>query len=185
VPWIAVHRHDWETNPEGTQGAIELKFRYPVFVKPATLGFVTFYVGLKAPAVMWIAFLPMACIASAFFYLNRADPDCGTNFSWVTRAMGPRSGWLTGWGILIADLVVMPSLAYITGRYVFLLLDTGEGVAGNRYWIMLIGVAFILAMTLICVIGIALALAVVIGVMRPRLGASRTQIHPAAAAAGE
>jgi EmrB/QacA subfamily drug resistance transporter len=32
---------------------------------------------------------------------------------------------------------------------------------------------------------IALALAVVIGVMRPRLGASRTQIHPAAAAAGE
>jgi EmrB/QacA subfamily drug resistance transporter len=32
---------------------------------------------------------------------------------------------------------------------------------------------------------IALALAVVIGVMRPRLGASRTPIHPAAAAAGE
>src|SRR5258707_1601496 len=38
VPWITVHRHDWESNPEGTQGAIELKFRYPVFVKPATLG---------------------------------------------------------------------------------------------------------------------------------------------------
>jgi EmrB/QacA subfamily drug resistance transporter len=32
---------------------------------------------------------------------------------------------------------------------------------------------------------IALALAVVIGVMRPRLGASRTPIHPAAATAGE
>jgi EmrB/QacA subfamily drug resistance transporter len=32
---------------------------------------------------------------------------------------------------------------------------------------------------------IALALAVVLGVMRPRLGASRTPIHPAAAAAGE
>jgi D-alanine-D-alanine ligase len=38
VPWITVQRHDWESNPEEIQGAIELKFRYPVFVKPATLG---------------------------------------------------------------------------------------------------------------------------------------------------
>jgi D-alanine-D-alanine ligase len=38
VPWITVHRHEWESNPEGTQGAVELKFSYPVFVKPATLG---------------------------------------------------------------------------------------------------------------------------------------------------
>src|ERR1700756_755864 len=38
VPWITVHRHDWESNPEAIQGAVELKFRYPVFVKPATLG---------------------------------------------------------------------------------------------------------------------------------------------------
>jgi D-alanine-D-alanine ligase len=38
VPWIAVQRHDWESNPREIQGAIELKFHYPVFVKPATLG---------------------------------------------------------------------------------------------------------------------------------------------------
>jgi D-alanine-D-alanine ligase len=38
VPWIAVQRHDWESNPAEIQGAIELKFQYPVFVKPATLG---------------------------------------------------------------------------------------------------------------------------------------------------
>src|SRR5580692_10609698 len=38
VPWITVHRHDWESNPGEIQGAIELKFPYPVFVKPATLG---------------------------------------------------------------------------------------------------------------------------------------------------
>jgi len=38
VPWIAVQRQDWESNPEQIQGAVELKFRYPVFVKPATLG---------------------------------------------------------------------------------------------------------------------------------------------------
>jgi D-alanine-D-alanine ligase len=38
VPWITVQRHDWESNPQEIQGAIELKFQYPVFVKPATLG---------------------------------------------------------------------------------------------------------------------------------------------------
>jgi D-alanine-D-alanine ligase len=38
VPWITVYRHDWESNPEEIQAAVELKFRYPVFVKPATLG---------------------------------------------------------------------------------------------------------------------------------------------------
>ena len=38
VPWIAVQRADWEKDPVAVQRAIEKKFRYPVFVKPATLG---------------------------------------------------------------------------------------------------------------------------------------------------
>jgi D-alanine-D-alanine ligase len=38
VPWITVHRHEWESHPHDIQAAIEEKFPYPVFVKPATLG---------------------------------------------------------------------------------------------------------------------------------------------------
>ncbi len=38
VPWIAVPRADWEHKPREIQTAIEKKFKYPVFVKPATLG---------------------------------------------------------------------------------------------------------------------------------------------------
>jgi D-alanine-D-alanine ligase len=38
VPWITVHRHEWESDPQNIQTAIEEKFAYPVFVKPATLG---------------------------------------------------------------------------------------------------------------------------------------------------
>jgi len=38
VPWVTVHRADWESDPEAIQQEIEKKFRYPVFVKPATLG---------------------------------------------------------------------------------------------------------------------------------------------------
>jgi len=38
VPWLAVQRADWENHPKNVQAAIEKKFKYPVFVKPATLG---------------------------------------------------------------------------------------------------------------------------------------------------
>ena len=38
VPWITVHRHEWESKPQAIQSAIEAEFEYPVFVKPATLG---------------------------------------------------------------------------------------------------------------------------------------------------
>ncbi len=77
----------------------------PAYSLAAVLGLVAAAgVGLKAPAIMWISFIPMACIAVAFFYLNRADPDCGTNFTWVTRAIGPRWGWMGGWSSAVADL---------------------------------------------------------------------------------
>jgi D-alanine-D-alanine ligase len=38
VPWITVHRHEWERDPKSIQRDVEKKFKYPVFVKPATLG---------------------------------------------------------------------------------------------------------------------------------------------------
>jgi D-alanine-D-alanine ligase len=38
VPWVAVQRADWEREPKEVQRAIEKKLKYPLFVKPATLG---------------------------------------------------------------------------------------------------------------------------------------------------
>ena len=38
VPWVAVNRRDWENDSSKIQHQVEKKFRYPVFVKPATLG---------------------------------------------------------------------------------------------------------------------------------------------------
>jgi D-alanine-D-alanine ligase len=38
VPWISVQRADWEHDPKAIRTAIEKKFKYPLFVKPATLG---------------------------------------------------------------------------------------------------------------------------------------------------
>ena len=66
----------------------------------------------------------MLLISFAYKELNKADPDCGTTFTWATRAFGPKAGWMGGWGIVAADILVMASLAQIAGQYVFLLFNT-------------------------------------------------------------
>ena len=38
VPWVCIHRHDWERHEPEVIHQIEKEFPYPVFVKPATLG---------------------------------------------------------------------------------------------------------------------------------------------------
>jgi D-alanine-D-alanine ligase len=38
VPWVCIHRHDWERHEPEIVYKIEKEFPYPVFVKPATLG---------------------------------------------------------------------------------------------------------------------------------------------------
>jgi amino acid transporter len=140
----------------------------PGYSIAASLGLVTLAVGFKAPAVMWIAFIPMACIATAFFYLNRADPDCGTNFTWVTRSMGPRTGWMGGWSSMIADLVIMPSLALIAAQYSFDLFGL-QNLARNDWATLVLGIAFIMAMTWICVVGIELSARVQMGLLLTEL----------------
>ena len=126
----------------------------PGYSLAASLGLVAAAVGLQAPAIMLVAFIPMLFIAAAYYYLNRADPDCGTTFSWVTRAMGPWVGWMGGWGILLADIIVMANLAEIASLYTFQLF----GITDAPAWVVLaLGVAWIVVMTLITWVGIELS----------------------------
>jgi amino acid transporter len=138
----------------------------PGYSLAASLGFVVAVagVGLQAPAVLLLAFVPMLLIASAYYYLNRADPDCGTTFSWVTRAMGPSWGWLGGWAIVVADVIVMANLAQIAGLYSFLLFGW-QGAADSTAAVTAVGVVWIGIMTAICVIGIELSARTQVGLL--------------------
>ena len=127
----------------------------PGYSLAASLGLVTEKAGLKAPFIMLLAFVPMACIAASFYFLNKADPDCGTNFTWGVRAFGPKAGWIAGWGCIVADLVIMPNLAGVSGQYLMLLFS--ESLASNIYLTTFIGILFIVAMTWICWKGIELS----------------------------
>jgi len=130
----------------------------PAYSLAATLGFVVAVggIGFHAPIIMILSFVPMLLIASAYNYLNKADPDAGTSFAWVTRAMGPRLGWLTGWCIVVADVVVMAALAYIAGTYTFLLFDW-QSAADSLLAVSIAAGIWIVVMTAICTIGIELS----------------------------
>src|SRR5271155_5546786 len=130
----------------------------PAYSLAATLGFIIAVRGGggPAPGVMLVASLPMLLVASAYKYFNRADPDAGTTFAWVTRAFGPTTGWLNGWAIFLADLIVMASLADIAAVYTFKLF--GFSALGESKAAIIIGaVVWIALMTWICYRGIALS----------------------------
>jgi len=127
----------------------------PAYSIAATLVFVVLAVGLQSPAVAVLAFIPMLLTSIGYSELNKADPDCGTTFTWATRAFGPKTGWAGGWAIVAADVLVMASLAQVAGQYVFLLFNA-KGIGSNPTsgWVLLAGVIWIILMTAICYVGI-------------------------------
>jgi amino acid transporter len=136
----------------------------PGYSLAAVLTLVVAAVGVQAPAILIVAFLPMLFIAASYYYMNRADPDCGTTFSWVTRALGPWAGWIGGWAIIVADIIVMANLAQIAGLYGFLLFDW-QSAADSTLAVTLVGVIWIVVMTAICVYGIELSARTQVGLL--------------------
>jgi len=127
----------------------------PAYSLAATLGFIVAVVGLGSPIVAVIAFIPIFLTSIGYSELNKADPDCGTTFTWGARAFGPRTGWAGGWAIVAADVLVMASLAQVAGQYLFLLFGA-KGIGSNPTsgWVLLVGLAWIASMTYICYRGI-------------------------------
>jgi len=134
----------------------------PAYSLAASLGFVVAttngngIVGVKAPAIMLVAFVPMLLIAIAYSELNKAEPDCGTTFTWASRAFGPWVGWLGGWGIIAADVIVMANLSQIAGSYTFQLFGL-DSLAASTFWTTVAGIIWILIMTYICYRGIEIS----------------------------
>jgi amino acid transporter len=136
--------------------AIGLASTAPAYSVAATLGFVVALIGPQTLILVPLAFIPMFFSAWANKEMNRADPDCGTSFTWAARALGPRTGWyLGGWGTIAADLLAMASQAQIAGQYLFLLAGaTSIGVNPSSTWVLLTSIGWIVLLTVICYLGI-------------------------------
>jgi len=147
---IHLERPDGKGLAAGTLGlwgstVIGLASTAPVYSLVATLGFVVLAVGAQAPIAFIIAFVPMLLIAFAYRELNSAVPDCGTTFTWGTKAFGPWVGWMGGWGVAVAGMVVLANLAQIASVYFWSLI--GQDLENNDWRVVLVAVIFIAAMT--------------------------------------
>jgi amino acid transporter len=127
----------------------------PAYSIAATLVFVVLAVGLQSPVIAILAFVPMLLTSIGYAEMNKADPDCGTTFTWASRAFGPKTGWAGGWAIVAADIIVMASLAQIASQYVFLEFGAKSiGTNPTSTWVLLGGIVWIILMTVICYVGI-------------------------------
>ncbi|MFI2237122.1 APC family permease [Streptomyces chrestomyceticus] len=121
----------------------------PVYCLTSTLGPTVGEVGLQMPAVFLAGFLPMLLVAFAYRELNKAVPDCGTSFTWSVKAFGPRIGWMCGWGLVIATIIVLSNLAGVATSFFWLLLgeltgsDAIAALDGNKAAHVLTCLAFI------------------------------------------
>ncbi|BBY22770.1 APC family permease [Mycobacterium stomatepiae] len=128
----------------------------PPYSLAATLGLIVarngnILCGVKAPVIVLIAFIPMYMLAIAYKELNRAEPDCGTAFAWSSRAFGPVAGWIGGWAIIAADVILMANLAQIAGSYSFTFVGnlgwhSAAHLANSTAWTMGAGVLWIVVM---------------------------------------
>nr|WP_245886787.1 APC family permease [Kineococcus xinjiangensis] len=128
----------------------------PAYSLAATLGYVVFAVGDRAPAMFLLAFLPMLLVAIAYRELNRAAPDCGTTFTWATKAFGPWVGWMGGWGVAVSAIIVLANVAEIAGIYSLRFVGL-DALAENDAVKIGLGIAFIVAMTWIAYRGIVIS----------------------------
>jgi amino acid transporter len=130
----------------------------PAYSLAATLGFIVAVggIGAHAPAVLIVSFIPILFVSVAYRYFNLADPDAGTTFAWVTRAFGPQIGWINGWAIFLADVIVMASLAEIASLYTYKLFSL-NGLAKSNLALIIGCVVWIALMTWICYRGIELS----------------------------
>ncbi len=99
----------------------------PAYTLTAAMGPTVSEVGVHLPAIFLVGFIPMLLVALGYRELNNAMPDAGTSFTWATRAFGPWLGWMGGWGLIAATIIVLSNLAAVAVDFFYLMLAQISG----------------------------------------------------------
>ncbi|HET8961502.1 APC family permease [Nocardioides sp.] len=91
----------------------------PAYALTATVGILVAEAGAKMPVIIIAGFVPMFLAAYAYRELNKVAPDCGTSFTWTTKAFGPYLGWLGGWAAIMATVIVLSNLAGVAVQFFY------------------------------------------------------------------
>ena len=125
----------------------------PAYSLAAALAGMVAAVGTKTPALFVIGFIPMMLTAFAFRELADQTPDCGTTFTWSTRAFGPWVGWLAGWASGIAAIVAVGNGAQIAAIYLLEALHL-DAAAHSMIAQIAVGGLAVVVLLVLCIRGI-------------------------------
>jgi amino acid transporter len=128
----------------------------PAYALTATIGILVAQAGPKMPVVIIAGFLPMFFAAYAYREFNKVAPDCGTSFTWTTKAFGPYIGWLGGWAAVLATVIVLSNLAGVAVQFFYQFIGdlVGTETIGTLWENPLVNV-----FTCLCFLAIATAVA--------------------------
>jgi amino acid transporter len=106
----------------GSVGLLEAVVMSAAFVAPAAVViFGNIYIaGFSGPAIPLVYLISIAvalCIAWAVGELARKYPSAGAFYTWSTRALGPRAGFMTGWLLFVGYALLAPAQMAIFGSW--------------------------------------------------------------------
>lgn len=115
----------------------------PAYTFTAAVGPKASVAGTQVPAIVLVGFIPMLLVAFGYRELNNRMPDSGTSFTWAARAFGPWVGWMAGWGLVAATILVLSNLAGVAVDFLFLLIAqiTGQAAIADLAAVTWINVA--------------------------------------------
>lgn len=132
----------------------------PAYTIAATIFLLVAAVGLGAPAIIIISFIPVLAIAFAYYFMNRRDPDCGASYAWLARTMNPYIGWFNGWVQTAASILFCVAAPALAGLNTLALLESfgwiSSKTAGSTLLTALIGLAWLIFVSAMVIYGIRL-----------------------------
>ncbi len=116
-------------------------------------------VGLVAPAVLIVSFIPVLLIAYSYFHLNRRNPNCGASYSWLAEIVNPAFGWINGWVQIAASVLFCAQAPILAGQNTLQFLHStlhwfSPATVASTGWQAVVATLWLALVTWICVVGI-------------------------------
>jgi amino acid transporter len=124
--------------------AIGLAATAPAYSLTGALGYGALESGYQLPIVFVISVVPMFFVALAYKHMTTVAADSGTVFTWGSMAIGPRTGWIGGWGLFLSSTLAGVGAAEVMVNSVVTIAGLEEPSLALR---ATIGTAFILLTT--------------------------------------
>src|SRR5579864_4162573 len=110
-----------------------------------SLGAAIFFTGGALPLAVIIALVVCILVAINIGSMAKYLPSAGSYFTYVSRALGPQAGWMTGWLFNLAYLLIVPFQLLVLGPVADSFVRqyfhfTALGANGWVFWAMLFAV---------------------------------------------